>query len=48
MNRGGAEGEEERDSEADSVLSVEPNEGLDPTTMRSCPEPKSRVRHLTD
>ena len=32
---GGAEGKRERESQADSVLSVEPNTGLDPMTLRS-------------
>ena len=32
---GGAEGEGERESQAESLLSVEPNMGLDPTTLRS-------------
>ena len=31
--RGGSEGE--RESQADSLLSVEPNIGLDPMTLRS-------------
>lgn len=35
----------ERESEADSALIAEPNEGFNPTTMRSCPEPKPRVNH---
>lgn len=38
---GGAE--RERESGADSLLSVEPGTGLDLTTPRSSPEPKSRV-----
>ena len=41
---GGAEGGE---SEADSVLSVESNVGLDLTILRSRPEPKPRVGLLT-
>ena len=40
--------ERERESEADSVLSSEPNAGLDPTTMRPLPELKPRVRCLAD
>ena len=32
----------------DSKLSVEPHPGLDPMTLRSRPELKPRVRHLTD
>ena len=42
--RKGAE-EEEIKSQADSLQSTEPDTGLDPTTMRSRPEPKSRVGH---
>lgn len=38
---GKAEGEEERESQADSMLSTEPDLGLDLTTLRSRPEPKS-------
>jgi len=38
---GGAEGE--RESQADCLLSAEPDAGLDPTTPRSRPEPKPRV-----
>ena len=34
----------ERESQDNSVLSVEPNEGLDLTTLRSQPEPKPRVQ----
>ena len=45
---GGAEGEGERESQADSPLSMELKSGLDPKTLRSGPELKSRVRHLTD
>ena len=37
----------ERESQADSPLSAEFSVGLDLTTLRSWPEPKSRVRHLT-
>jgi len=43
---GGAEGE--RESQADSPLSSEPDTGLDPITLRSEPEPKPRGRHPTD
>ena len=43
-SRKGAAREGERESQAGSMLRV----GLDPTTVRSWPEPKSRVRHLTD
>ena len=42
------EGEGERESSASSPLSKEPEEGLDLTTLRSWPEPKSRVRCSTD
>ena len=38
----------ERESQAGSTPSTEPDVGLDLTTMRSWPEPKSRVRHLTN
>ena len=40
--------EGERESQADSVPSTEPNAGLHLTTLRSWPEPKSRVQRLTD
>ena len=43
---GGAEGERERNSEADSLLSMEPDTGLDFTILRSQPELKSRVGHF--
>ena len=33
--------------QADTILSVEPNTGLDVTTLRSWPEPKSRVECFT-
>ena len=36
-----------RESKADSVLSVEPDMGLDPPTLKLGPEPKSRVQHFT-
>ena len=39
---------ERENPQVDSVLSAEPNVGLDRRTLRSCPEPKSRVQHLTD
>ena len=45
---GEAEGEGGRESQADSILSGEPDEGLDLMTLRSWPEPKSRAVHLTD
>ena len=38
--------EEERQPQADPALSVEPHMGLGPTTLRSRPEPKPRVRFL--
>ena len=43
---GGGEGE--RESQADSTLSTEPDAGLDPRTLRSRPELKARARRLTD
>ena len=47
-NRGGAEGEGERSSQAGSLPSVEPDVGFHLTNVRSWPEPKSRVEHLTE
>ena len=48
---GGQSGEGQRDRERQSqagyTLSTEPDVGQDLTTLRSWPEPKSRVRHLT-
>ena len=41
------EEQRKRESQADIVVSMEPGMRLDPTTPRSLPEPKSRVRHLT-
>lgn len=38
----------ERESAADSQLSTELDSGLCPTTLKSQPEPKSRVEHLRD
>ena len=38
----------ERESQVYSLLSMEPDEGLDSTALRLWPEPKSRVRCLTD
>ena len=38
----------ERDSQTDFLLSMEPDLGLDPRTIRSQPEPKSKFSHLTD
>ena len=49
MNReGGAEGEGEREFQTGSMFSTEPDMGLDLKTLRSLPEPKSRVGCLTD
>ena len=47
-SRGGAEREGERESQAGSTHSTEPDLGLNPTTRRSWPEPKSRVGCLTN
>lgn len=46
--REGTEGEGERECQADSALSVELNSGLDPTTLRSRPESKPRLRCSSD
>ena len=47
--RGEAEREGERESQADSELSVQgPTQGSVSQTVRSGPEWKSRVGHLTD
>ena len=56
MRTGKGQRERERGRERDPkrlhTTSAEPNlglhTGLDPMTMRSLTEPKSRVRHLTD
>ena len=48
MSEGEAEEERERESQAGSMPSAEPDMGLDPMTARSWPEPKSRVRQLTE
>ena len=40
--------ERERDSQADSMLSAEPDPGLDLMTLRSWPKLKPRVRYLTN
>ena len=45
---GGAERERERESQTDCVLSTEPNAGLNARTLRSWPEPKSRVKQSTN
>ena len=44
------EGQEEREKEpeADSTLTMEPNTGLDLMTLKSWPELKPRVRSLTN
>lgn len=42
------QGEKEKESHSDSPLCIEPNVGLDPTTLRTQPEPKSRTRCSTD
>ena len=42
------EGQGQRESQAGYMLSVEPDLGLDPTTLGSWPELKSRVGHSTD
>ena len=44
----GREREGERESQADSMLSAEPDAGLVPITVRSLHELKSGVRCLTD
>ena len=38
----------EKGYQAGPIVSIEPDLGLDPTNVRSWPELKSRVRHLTD
>ena len=48
VGRGNGRWRGKRESQADFLLSVEPDMGLDPKTMRSRPEPKSRDGHLTD
>ena len=45
---GGTEGEGEKEIQAVSTPSPEPEAGLNPTALRTWPEPKSRVRCLTD
>lgn len=42
------QGEKEKESHSDSLLCIEPNVGLDLTTLRTQPEPKSRTRCSTD
>ena len=46
--RGEGRAEGERESQADSLLSREPNMGLNPKTLRSQPGRKSTVGHSTD
>ena len=48
MNGREAEGAGERKSQAGFTPSMEPEAGFSLMTVRSCPEPKSRVGHLTD
>ena len=47
---GAGRGEREggRESEAGSILSIEPGAGLNPMTLGPLPEPKTRVRCSTD
>ena len=45
---GNGQKESKRESQADSPLNREPDAGLDLTTLRWWPEPKSRVRRLTE
>ena len=44
----GEQGKGKRESQAGSMLSAEPNLGLNPTTLGSLLEPKSRIEHSTD
>lgn len=46
--RGIGRGEEGKNLQVDSLLSMEPNVGLSPTVLRSRPVPKPRVRHSTN
>ena len=48
VSKGGTEGEGERESQAGSTLSTEPDMGLNLMTGRSQPEPISRVQGLTN
>ena len=48
MSEGGSEEEGERESQADSLLSMELAAKLDLMTLRSLPEQKPRVRHWTN
>ena len=48
-SRGGSRGRGgEKESQTDSTLSMKPNVGLDPRTLKSWPEAKPRVRSSTD
>ena len=40
--------ERKRESQAGSMLSTDPGTRLDPMTLGSLPEPKSRIGHSTD
>ena len=44
----GREGEGEREPQADFLLSIEPDTGLNSMALKLGPEPKSRFRELTD
>ena len=46
MNGGGTEKEGKRIASSLHAVSAEPNVGLHFTTLRSWPEPKSRIRRL--
>ena len=48
MEDGQREREREREPQVDSMLGIEPNTGLNLMTMRSLPEPKPKVGHVTD
>ena len=47
MHRGKGQGEKERESLADSMLNSDFHVGIDLSTLRSQPEPKSRINGLT-
>ena len=47
QGHGGGQSKRERESQADVLLRVEPHTGLQFTTLRSWPEPESRVGGLT-
>lgn len=42
------EGQRDRESHKQTLLSMEPKSELNPWTLRSCPELEPRVRHLAD